>query len=54
MVLWKEVKNKTIMEVVNTMIYDQDLPKHIWEEAARTAVYVHNRISHSALGFKTA
>ena len=41
------------MEVVKTMIYDQDLLMHLWAEAARTVVYVHNRISHSALGFKT-
>ena len=40
------------MEAVKTMIYDQDLPMHLWEEVARTAIYVHNRISHSALGFK--
>ena len=45
-----ERKNRTIMEAVKTMIYDQDLPMHLWAEAARTAVYVHNRISHSALG----
>ena len=32
---------------------DQDLPMHLWEEATRIAMYVHNRISHSALGFKT-
>ena len=41
------------MEVVKTMVYDQDLPMHLWEEAARIAVYVQNRISHSGLGFKT-
>ena len=41
------------MEAVKTVIYDQDLPMHLWAEAARTVVYVHNRISHSALGFKT-
>ena len=35
------------------MIYDQDLPMHLWAEAARTVVYVQNRISHSDLGFKT-
>jgi hypothetical protein len=40
------------MEVVNTMIHDQDLPMHLWEEATRTIVYVQNRLSHSALGFK--
>ena len=48
-----ERKNRTIMEAVKTMIYDQDLPMHLWAEATRTAVYVHNRISHGALGFKT-
>ena len=41
------------MEAVKTMIYDQDLPMHLWAEAARTVVYVQNKISHSALGFKT-
>ena len=41
------------MEAVKTMIYDQDLPMHLWAEAARIAFYVQNRISHSALGFKT-
>ena len=41
------------MEVVKTKIHDQDLSMHLWVEVARTAVYVQNRISHSALGFKT-
>jgi hypothetical protein len=48
-----ERKNKTIMEAVTTMILDQDIPMHLWEEVARTSVYVHNKLSHSALGFKT-
>ena len=48
-----ERKNRTIMEGVKTMIYDQDLPMNIWAEATRTVVYVQNRISYSALGFKT-
>ena len=48
-----ERKNRTIMEAMKTMIYDQDIPMHLWEEVARNVVYVHNRISHSALGFKT-
>ena len=41
------------MEVVRTMIHDQDLPMCLWAKAARTAVYVQNRVSHSALEFKT-
>jgi transposase InsO family protein len=48
-----ERKNRTIMQTVKTMIHDQDLPMHLWAEAARTAMYVQNRLSHSALGFKT-
>ena len=41
------------MEVVKTMIHEQDLPMHLWDEATRTTIYVQNIISHSALGFKT-
>jgi hypothetical protein len=48
-----EIKNRTIMEAVKTMIHDQDLPMHLWAKAARTTMYVHNRLSHNALGFKT-
>ena len=48
-----EIKNRTIMEEVNTMIHDQDLPMHLWDEATRKTVYVQNRLSHNALGFKT-
>jgi hypothetical protein len=49
-----ERKNRMIMEAVKTMIHDQDLPMCLWAEAAMTAVYVQNRLSHSALGFKTS
>ena len=41
------------MEAAKIMIHDQDLPMHLWAEVARTTVYVQNRLSHSALGFKT-
>ena len=41
------------MEAIKTMIHDQDLPMHLWAEAARTTVYVQNRLSHSTLEFKT-
>ena len=46
----EERKNISIMEAVRSMIHYQDLPMHLWEKAARTTVYVHNRISHGALG----
>jgi hypothetical protein len=48
-----ERKKKTIMEAVKTMIHDQDLHMCLWAEAVMTIVYVQNRLSHSALGFKT-
>ena len=41
------------MEAVKAMIHDQDNPMHLWAEVARTTIYVQNRLSHSALGFKT-
>jgi transposase InsO family protein len=48
-----EQKNKTILEVVKTMIHDQYLPMCLWVEAAMVVVYVQNRLSHSALRLKT-
>ena len=48
-----ERKNRTIVGALKTMIHDQDLPMHLLVEAARTTVYVQNRLCHSALGFKT-
>ena len=41
------------MEAMKTMIHAQDLPMHLWDEATRTIVYVQNKLSHGALGFKT-
>jgi transposase InsO family protein len=48
-----ERKNRTIMEAVKTMIHAQDLPMCLWVETTMTTIYVKNRLSHSALGFKT-
>ena len=41
------------MEEVKAMINDKDIPMYLWAEASKTAIYVQNRISHSALGNKT-
>jgi hypothetical protein len=41
------------MEAIKTMIHDQDIPMHIWDEATKTTVYVQKILSHTALGFKT-
>ena len=32
------------------MLYDQDMPKFLWEEDYNIAVYVQNRVPHKALG----
>ena len=41
-----ERKSRTIMEAVKAMLHDQDLPMHLWEEAARTTMYVQKRTPH--------
>ena len=41
------------MEAVKTMIHDQYLPMHLWDEVARTIVYVQKILSHSDLESKT-
>jgi hypothetical protein len=41
------------MEVEKAMIHDQDLPMHLWAEAAKTTVYVPNRSPHKVLENKT-
>ena len=46
-------KNRTIMEVAREMLHDQDIPMHIWAEAARTTVYVQNHTPHRVLENKT-
>ena len=42
-----------IMEAARAMLHDQDLPMHLWEEAARTTVYVQNSTPHRVLENKT-
>ena len=41
------------MEVARVMLHDQDLPMHLWAEAAITVVYVQNRTPHRVLKNKT-
>jgi transposase InsO family protein len=48
-----ERKNQTIMEAVKAMIHDRDLPMHMWAEAAKMQVYVHNKSPHKVLENKT-
>ena len=41
------------METSRAMLHDQDLPMHLWAEAARTMVYVQNHTPHRVLENKT-
>ena len=41
------------MEATRAMLYDQDLPMHLWAKTARTAVYVQNHTAHRVLENKT-
>jgi hypothetical protein len=43
-------KNMAIISVTRALLYDQDLPKFLWEEACSTAVYIQNRSPHKVLG----
>ena len=47
-----ERNNKSIMEATKAISHDQDLLIYVWDEAVKTAVYVNNKLSHSALGNK--
>ena len=42
-----------IMEAAMEMLHDQYLPMHLWEEDARTMVYVYNYTPHKVLENKT-
>jgi hypothetical protein len=48
-----ERKNKTICEAVKAMMFDQDLPNSLWEEATSTVVYIQNKCPHAILKDKT-
>ena len=41
------------MEAAKEMLHDQDLPMHLWAEAARIVVYVQNHTPHRVLENKT-
>ena len=45
--------NRTIINKVRCLLYNANLPKELWGEAAITATYLYNRTPHSKLDFKT-
>ena len=48
-----ERKNRTLKEMVRTMLYENNLPKYFWGEAINTACYILNRVSIRPLLSKT-
>ncbi|KAL8093594.1 hypothetical protein AgCh_035470 [Apium graveolens] len=48
-----ERKNRTIMEMSRCMLYEKNLPKEYWAEAANTTVFLLNRLPTKAVNGKT-
>ncbi len=44
-----ERMNRTIMDLVRSMLHSSGLPKEFWGEAVATAVYIRNRVSSQTL-----
>lgn len=44
-----ERKNRTILDMVRSMLKSKKLPKELWAEAVQCAVYVQNRCPHAKL-----
>lgn len=40
-----ERKNRTLIDIVNSMILNAKLPLNLWGEAMLTACHIHNRIT---------
>ena len=49
-----ERKNRTLQEMVRTMISEYGLPQYLWAEAVNTACYISNRIYLCKNTFKTS
>ncbi|GKB98527.1 retrovirus-related pol polyprotein from transposon TNT 1-94 [Tanacetum coccineum] len=48
-----ERKNKTVMEMARSMLYEKKLPKTFWAETVATSVYLLNRLATKAMSSKT-
>ena len=48
-----ERKNRQILEVVRASLFGMNMPRHYWGEAAKSAVYLINRIPSRVIDFKT-
>jgi hypothetical protein len=48
-----ERENRTICEAAKAMMFDQNLPNSLWEEATSTTMYIQNMCPHAILKDKT-
>ena len=48
-----ERMNRTLLDLVRSMLHDKSLPKKFWAEALATAVYVRNRVTSRSLPSNT-
>nr|GEU36887.1 retrovirus-related Pol polyprotein from transposon TNT 1-94 [Tanacetum cinerariifolium] len=46
-------KNRTVMEMARSMLYEKNLPKTFWAEAVATSVYLLNKLATKAVSGKT-
>ncbi|KAK3024214.1 hypothetical protein RJ639_044683 [Escallonia herrerae] len=49
-----ERKNRTLMDMVRSMICQSTLPEFLWVEALKTAVHILNRVPKGAVSWKSA
>jgi hypothetical protein len=48
-----ERKNRTVLDMVRSMLKSKNMPKEFWAEAVKCAIYVQNRCPHSKLEDQT-
>ena len=48
-----ERKNRTLLEITRSLMFESHVPAHYWPEALATATYLTNRIPTKSLNFKT-
>jgi hypothetical protein len=48
-----ERKNRSILDMVRSMLKTKNMPKEFWAEAVQCAMYVQNRCPHQILENKT-
>ena len=48
-----ERKNRTILDMVRSMMKSKNMPKEFWAEAVQCAIYIQNRCPHARLNGKT-